>query len=175
MSRSCLERRYSTTTGIHSSKTSARGRRRSPEAEPREREQRAAECPAITSVSRSRLVRRHASKRRLAGASGDFQTRNSTEIPPLAAGFEYVIASELPAAARRLGEEAIEKMTAAPVAPGRYDLILHPSNLYLTIHESIGHATELDRALGTRRTGAARAFWHRPKPCSAGSAMGPSS
>ena len=32
--------------------------------------------------------------------------------------------------------------------PGTYDLVIDPSNLWLTIHESVGHATELDRALG---------------------------
>ena len=41
-----------------------------------------------------------------------------------------------------------EKVAAPSVEPGRYDLLIHPSNLWLTIHESIGHATELDRALG---------------------------
>jgi len=41
-----------------------------------------------------------------------------------------------------------EKVAAPSVEAGRYDLLIHPSNLWLTIHESIGHATELDRALG---------------------------
>ena len=41
-----------------------------------------------------------------------------------------------------------EKVAAPSVEAGRYDLVIHPSNLWLTIHESIGHATELDRALG---------------------------
>ena len=39
------------------------------------------------------------------------------------------------------------KLKAKPVTPGKYDLILHPSHLWLTIHESVGHSTELDRAL----------------------------
>src|SRR6185369_3907328 len=45
------------------------------------------------------------------------------------------------------GEEAVAKLQAKPVVPGKYDLILHPSHLWLTIHESVGHSTELDRAL----------------------------
>ena len=49
--------------------------------------------------------------------------------------------------ARKCGEEAAEKLKAKPVDVGRYDLVLHPSHLWLTIHESIGHPTELDRAI----------------------------
>ncbi len=41
---------------------------------------------------------------------------------------------------------------------GRYDLVIHPSNLWLTIHESIGHATELDRALGYEANYAGTSF-----------------
>jgi len=50
--------------------------------------------------------------------------------------------------ARMLGEQAVEKLRAPSVEPGRRDLVLCPTNLWLTIHESIGHPTELDRALG---------------------------
>ena len=49
---------------------------------------------------------------------------------------------------RQWGEEASEKLKAKPVDVGRYDLVLHPSHLWLTIHESIAHPTELDRAMG---------------------------
>ena len=41
---------------------------------------------------------------------------------------------------------------------GSYDLVIHPSNLWLTIHESIGHATELDRALGYEANYAGTSF-----------------
>jgi TldD protein len=44
------------------------------------------------------------------------------------------------------------------VEPGTYDLVIHPSNLWLTIHESIGHATELDRALGYEANYAGTSF-----------------
>jgi TldD protein len=42
--------------------------------------------------------------------------------------------------------------------PGSYDLVIDPSNLWLTIHESIGHATELDRALGYEAAYAGTSF-----------------
>ncbi len=51
-----------------------------------------------------------------------------------------------------------EKTKAPSVEAGRYDLVVHPSNLWLTIHESIGHATELDRALGYEANYAGTSF-----------------
>lgn len=51
-----------------------------------------------------------------------------------------------------------EKTLAPSVEPGRYDLLIHPSNLWLTIHESIGHATELDRAIGYEANYAGTSF-----------------
>ena len=78
---------------------------------------------------------------------GEFVSREH-DLPPMQAGWEYVETSSLLADARRIGEEAVEKLKATPVTPGKRDLILDPSNLWLTIHESIGHPTELDRALG---------------------------
>ncbi len=42
--------------------------------------------------------------------------------------------------------------------PGTYDLVIDPSNLWLTIHESIGHATELDRAVGYEAAYAGTSF-----------------
>lgn len=51
-----------------------------------------------------------------------------------------------------------EKVAAPSVEPGRYTLLIHPSNLWLTIHESIGHATELDRALGYEANYAGTSF-----------------
>ena len=50
--------------------------------------------------------------------------------------------------APRVASEAVEKLSAREVSGGRYDLVLDPLHLALTIHESCGHATELDRALG---------------------------
>lgn len=51
-----------------------------------------------------------------------------------------------------------EKVKAPSVAAGKYDLLIHPSNLFLTIHESIGHATELDRAIGYEANYAGTSF-----------------
>ncbi|MEU3565182.1 TldD/PmbA family protein [Kitasatospora sp. NPDC006786] len=51
-----------------------------------------------------------------------------------------------------------EKMRAPSVEAGRYDLVIDPTNLWLTIHESIGHATELDRALGYEAAYAGTSF-----------------
>ena len=45
-------------------------------------------------------------------------------------------------------EQAKEMIRAKSVAPGKYDVVLEPSHLWLTIHESVGHPTELDRVLG---------------------------
>jgi TldD protein len=51
-----------------------------------------------------------------------------------------------------------EKMAAPSVEAGTYDLVIDPTNLWLTIHESIGHATELDRALGYEANYAGTSF-----------------
>ena len=51
-----------------------------------------------------------------------------------------------------------EHVKAPSVEAGRYDLVIDPSNLWLTIHESIGHATELDRALGYEAAYAGTSF-----------------
>jgi TldD protein len=55
-------------------------------------------------------------------------------------------------------EMLAEKLKAPSVEAGSYDLVVHPSNLWLTIHESIGHATELDRALGYEANYAGTSF-----------------
>jgi len=81
-------------------------------------------------------------------ARGLFETRNSAEVAPMGLGWEWVLKSDLPGNAPRWAEEAVRKLTAKPVEPGHYDLILEPHHLFLTIHESIAHPTELDRALG---------------------------
>jgi TldD protein len=79
-------------------------------------------------------------------SAGDFQTRSS--LPgPKTIGYEFIEKHPWVAEAEQAGEEAVAKLKAKPVAPGKYDLILHPSHLWLTIHESVGHSTELDRAL----------------------------
>src|SRR5207245_10275641 len=60
--------------------------------------------------------------------------------------------------ARRVAEEAVEHLKAPSVTPGIKDLVLLPTHLGLTIHESIGHSTELDRALGYEANYAGTSF-----------------
>jgi TldD protein len=66
----------------------------------------------------------------------------------LAGGYEVVRGFDLPAHAARLGEEAVQLLTAPECPETTTDLILESSQLALQIHESVGHATELDRILG---------------------------
>ncbi|MEO8200175.1 MAG: TldD/PmbA family protein [Gemmatimonadota bacterium] len=87
----------------------------------------------------------------------DFQ-RRSFDAAPMGRGWEYVLESDMVGHAGKLGEEAAQKLTARPVDVGRYDLVLHPSHLWLTIHESIGHPTELDRAMGYEANYAGTSF-----------------
>lgn len=79
-------------------------------------------------------------------ASGDFQTRASFGGPQ-AMGYEYLEKYPWMVEAEQAGAEVVAKLKAKSVEPGKYDLVLHPSHLWLTIHESVGHPTELDRAL----------------------------
>ena len=78
--------------------------------------------------------------------NGDFQSRNALGGPQ-GMGYEYIEKHDWKREAQQAGEEAVMKLKAKPVEPGKYDLVLHPSHLWLTIHESVGHPTELDRAL----------------------------
>ena len=91
-------------------------------------------------------------------ASGDFQARNSAEVAPMGLGYEWVLKSDLPGNAPRWAEEAVQRLSAKSVEPGRYDLILDPSHLFLTIHESVAHPTELDRVLGYEANYAGTSF-----------------
>jgi TldD protein len=93
----------------------------------------------------------------------DFQTRQSNEIPPMGLGYEHVLAAKLGENATRWANDAVEKLSAKPVEPGRYDLLLHPSNLWLTVHEVIAHPTELDRALGFEANYAGTSFVAPPQ------------
>jgi TldD protein len=75
-----------------------------------------------------------------------------------AAGWEYVRGLDLPGHAERLAEEAVELLTAPQLPPGRRTLVLAPSMLYLQLHESCGHPTELDRVFGTEASYAGTSF-----------------
>jgi TldD protein len=64
------------------------------------------------------------------------------------AGWEYVPEMNLVEHAHIISEEVLEHVAAPAVRPGKKDLLLMPNHLMLTIHESVAHPTELDRALG---------------------------
>jgi TldD protein len=89
--------------------------------------------------------------------SGKFESRNSL-TEPIGKGYECVDAGFLMNDVRLAAEEAVMKHSAKSVEPGKRDLILHPTNLWLTIHESVGHPTELDRALGYEANYAGTSF-----------------
>ena len=75
------------------------------------------------------------------------------------AGWEFIVAMDLPGNARRTAEEAAELLTAEPCPTGiTTDLIIDSSQLALQIHESCGHAVELDRALGDEAAFAGTSF-----------------
>ncbi|HLA12503.1 MAG TPA: metallopeptidase TldD-related protein [Pyrinomonadaceae bacterium] len=79
-------------------------------------------------------------------STGDFQSRSAL-AGPQGMGYEYMEKHDWNREAEQAGSDATQKLKAKPVTPGKYDLILDPSHLWLTIHESVGHPTELDRAL----------------------------
>lgn len=85
-----------------------------------------------------------------------FDDMTST-APPSGRGWEYCL-SGWEEQLRPLPEWLSEKVKAPTVQPGRYDLVIDPTNLWLTIHESVGHATEKDRALGYEANYAGTSF-----------------
>jgi TldD protein len=90
-------------------------------------------------------------------ASGDFQTRAVVDRAQLV-GYEYVEDYPWLRDAEKAGHEVVEKLKSKPVAAGRYDIVVDPSQLFLAIHESVGHSTELDRALGWEANMAGTSF-----------------
>src|SRR5215218_5494414 len=93
---------------------------------------------------------------------GDFQAYTH-ELAPRGSGWEYIAGLDMPGNAERWASLAAEKLSARSVEVGRYDLILDPTNLWLTIHESIGHPTELDRAMGYEANYAGTSFVAPPE------------
>ncbi|WP_080055237.1 TldD/PmbA family protein [Spirosoma aerolatum] len=105
--------------------------------------------------------------------TGKFETRNALSAP-VGMGYEYLQANpadkvsgittrynkgydmleDVIAAAK----QAKAKHTAKSVEAGKYDLVLDPSHLWLTIHESVGHPLELDRVLGYEANFAGTSF-----------------
>jgi TldD protein len=91
--------------------------------------------------------------------TGAFETMTSI-APPAGRGYEYLLGTgwDWEAELDELPDHLAERVRATSVEPGGYDLVIHPSNLWLTIHESVGHATELDRALGYEANYAGTSF-----------------
>ncbi|MES1217010.1 MAG: TldD/PmbA family protein [Bacteroidota bacterium] len=105
--------------------------------------------------------------------TGKFATRNALSAP-MGMGYEYLIPKEdekikgivtrykkrydILEDCREAASQAAQKLDAKPVEPGKYDLVLDPTNLFLTIHESVGHPTELDRVLGYEANYAGTSF-----------------
>lgn len=108
-------------------------------------------------------------------ASGQFKTRDALSAP-MGMGYEYMIPKsedklqtpfgmmlyrnsyDIVEDAIAAAKQAKEKMTAKSVEPGKYDLVLEPNHLGLTIHESVGHPLELDRILGYEANYAGTSF-----------------
>ncbi|MEO8470631.1 MAG: TldD/PmbA family protein [Chryseolinea sp.] len=108
-------------------------------------------------------------------ASGQFKTRAAFSAPA-GMGYEYLDAKsedkikgpggttlyknsyDIIEDATIAAEEAKAMIAAKSVDPGKYDLVLEPSHLWLTIHESVGHPTELDRVLGYEANYAGTSF-----------------
>ncbi|MDX5419764.1 MAG: TldD/PmbA family protein [Hymenobacteraceae bacterium] len=110
-------------------------------------------------------------------ATGKFRTREALSAP-MGMGWEYMVpkagekikgpegtglmgyryAYDMLEDATLAAKQAKEKLTAKSVAAGKYDLILDPNHLGLTIHESVGHPLELDRVLGYEANYAGTSF-----------------
>jgi TldD protein len=95
--------------------------------------------------------------------NSDFQSRDANDMAPRGLGYEYITECDMTGNAPRWAEEAVQKLSAKSVDIGRYDLVLYPSHLFLTIHESIAHPTELDRALGFEANYAGTSFVAPPE------------
>jgi TldD protein len=108
-------------------------------------------------------------------ASGQFKTRAAFSAP-VGMGYEYLDARpedkiqgpggiilynksyDIVEDAIMAAEQVKQAISAKSVEPGKYDLALEPSHLWLTIHESVGHPTELDRVLGYEANYAGTSF-----------------
>ena len=80
--------------------------------------------------------------------------------PPAGRGWEYLTGTgwDFDAEVEQLPGLLLEHAQAPSVEAGRYDLVIEPTNLWLTLHESVAHGTELDRALGYEAAYAGTSF-----------------
>ncbi len=74
------------------------------------------------------------------------------------AGYEHFAALGLPENGARVGEEAVALLTAPACPAGRATVILEGQQLALQVHESVGHAVELDRVLRDEASYAGTSF-----------------
>jgi TldD protein len=84
-----------------------------------------------------------------------------TLAPPMGRGWEALAGDEVwnwTDELAQLPALLAEKVKAPSVTPGLKDLVIDPTNLWLTIHESVGHATEYDRAIGYEAAYAGTSF-----------------
>ena len=88
---------------------------------------------------------------------GRFASRGYN-TPHLRKGYELIHDANFMAQAPRIATQAVEKVKAPQVDPGQYDMVLDPEHLSLTMHESCGHPSELDRALGYEANFAGTSF-----------------
>ncbi|MFC4062096.1 TldD/PmbA family protein [Planomonospora corallina] len=110
-------------------------------------------------VTTQQRVRLHPELSAMKVGEGRFDEMR-TLAPPTGRGYEYLTGTgwDFPAELAEIPALLEEKLGAPSVEAGVYDLVIDPSNLWLTIHESIGHATELDRALGYEAAYAGTSF-----------------
>ncbi|HEY8990225.1 MAG TPA: TldD/PmbA family protein [Candidatus Limnocylindrales bacterium] len=110
------------------------------------------ECGAA--MSATAVGESETQRRSYPGIRGQYGTR----------GWELIRELDLPANAARIAEEA-RALLAADVCPSldATDLILGSEQMALQIHESVGHATELDRILGWEAAFAGTSWLELPK------------
>ena len=89
--------------------------------------------------------------------TGSFRSRNAL-CAPQGRGYDFIDEYDWESDVQQAAQDAVALHTAQRVEPGKYDLVLLPSHLWLTIHESIGHPTELDRAMGLEANYAGTSF-----------------
>lgn len=111
---------------------------------------------AGTRTSQQR-VRCHPEATAIAITPGGFEDMTTT-LPPTGQGWEYVLTEQWRHEVDALPGHLADRIAAPSLPAGRYDLVIAPSNLWLTIHESIGHATEYDRAIGFEANYAGTSF-----------------
>ena len=98
----------------------------------------------------------------IAVGNDDFQDRD-WKAPSTSQGFEVYNKEEFLSQAERVADQAEEKLFARLATEGDFDIVTDSENLSLTIHESVGHATELDRVMGYEVSMAGSSFVTRDK------------